>query len=163
EKLRSVLVGTGLQEIVSHSLLAKSSLEDARTSDLRVAIRSALSAELSGLRRSLLPGLIDALERNARRGQSPLAFFEVGHVFRRKSDGYLELAFVGAILAGPLGTGSWQKGSRQGEADYYAARGLVEAIADILQVQNLRFAPSADPRLHPGRSADVLLDGVVIG
>jgi phenylalanyl-tRNA synthetase beta chain len=163
ERLRSILAGAGLQEIVSHSLLAESSLEDKRTGHLRVAIRSALSAELSGLRRSLLPGLVEAMERNARRGLSPLAFFEVGHLFLRENSSYTERPAVGAAIAGPLAPASWQKESRAVAADYYAIRGLIETLAEGLHIAGLSFSPSADPRLHPGRSADVLLHGSVIG
>src|SRR5206468_1359031 len=85
-RIRGILTAAGLQEIVSHSLLAPSPFDKVEGSG-RVAIRSALSAELSGLRGSLLPGLIDALERNARRGQNPLAFFETAKVFCTKTGG----------------------------------------------------------------------------
>jgi phenylalanyl-tRNA synthetase beta chain len=163
EQLRSVLAGAGLQEVVSHSLMAESALEDGRTAAHRVGIRSALSAELSGLRRSLLPGLVDILERNARRAQAPLAFFEVGRVFHRENDSYREATSVAAVLAGPITSLSWQKEARTAAADFHSARGLVEAIAEALHIRGVSFTTSTDPRLHSGRSADVLLDGAVIG
>ena len=163
ERVRQVLAGAGLQEIVSHSLLAESALEDPRSSKSRVSIRSALSAELSGLRRSLLPGLIDSLERNVRRGQAPLVFFEVGHLFRRHGEGYDEEPAVGAVIAGPMVVASWQKESRMEAADFQTVKGIVELLIEGLHVPALTFTSSDDPRLHPGRAADVLLDGDVIG
>jgi phenylalanyl-tRNA synthetase beta chain len=163
QRIRHILAGAGLQEIVSHSLLAPTPLEDPRDEARRVGIRSALSAELSGLRQSLIPGLMDALERNLRRGNSPLAFFEVGRVFASEGDTYSETMMVGGVLAGPVSAGSWDKKAPLVPADYYMARGLVERLADGLHAAGLEFERSGDPRLHPGRSATILLDGTPIG
>ena len=163
ERVREALVGAGLQEIVSHSLLAPTNLEDPRSEELRVPIRSALSAELSGLRRSLLPGLMDALERNGRRGNSPLAFFEIGKVFSRSDGFYCEAGNIGGVLAGPLGPATWDKRSPVLPADFHAARGIVELMCDRLHVTGLRFAECDDPRFHPGRSATILFGNIDLG
>jgi phenylalanyl-tRNA synthetase beta chain len=160
-KLREALTGAGLFEVVSHSLLAPSAFEDPRAADRRVPIRSALSAELSGLRRSLIPGLIDALERNARRGQAPLAFFEIGKLFHAESAGVTEAAALGVAMAGPIEDATWHKGRRP--ADFYFARGIVEQVAESLRIPAVRFQQCEDPRLHPGRSADVILGDEVVG
>ena len=58
-RLRSVLIGLGLSEVMTHSLAAPSAFDDPRTEFRRVAIRQALSAELSGLRQALVPNLLD--------------------------------------------------------------------------------------------------------
>jgi phenylalanyl-tRNA synthetase beta chain len=148
---------------VSHSLLAPTLLEDARSEELRVPIRSALSAELSGLRRSLLPGLLDALERNLRRGNAPLAFFEVGRVFSREGDTYSETMMIGGVLAGQIGAGTWEKRAQSIAADFYTVRGLLERLADSLHITGIRFERSEDPRLHPGRSAIVSIGDRYLG
>jgi len=151
------LAGAGLQEVVCHSLLAPSPFDD-ETGE-RIAIRSALSADLSGLRRSLLPGLLEALDRNARRGQSPLGLFEVGRVFHRTGGSFRESLSIGGALAGPLARPSWLRGAWHEPADYYTARGILELLAESLGAREMDFAPGSDPRLHPGRSAFVLLGG----
>jgi phenylalanyl-tRNA synthetase beta chain len=163
ERLREILAGAGLQEIVSHSLLAESPLEASQDSTPRIPIRSALSAELSGLRRSLLPGLVDALERNARRGNSPLAFFEIGHVFHNTDNGYAETTSIGGLIAGPVGTGSRQKDSRAAAADFYTGKGIVERVLQGLHINSARFEPTEDPRLHPGRSASIIIGETRVG
>jgi phenylalanyl-tRNA synthetase beta chain len=163
EQIRDILVGAGLQEIVSHSLLAPTNWENPSTVERRVGIRSALSAELSGLRRSLLPGLVEAVERNARRGNGPLAFFEVGHVFTQTDGGYAERPVVGGVLAGNIAPSTWLKSARQPAADFYTARGIVEQVAQALHVEGLRLERGEDPRLHPGRSANVYIGDEHIG
>jgi phenylalanyl-tRNA synthetase beta chain len=160
ERIRALLVGAGLQEVVSHSLLAPSDLEESPVDGDRVAIRSALSAELSGLRRSLLPGLIDALERNARRGQSPLAFFEIGKVFRLRGRVVEEIPRVAFVIAGPMTPPGWQKNREA--ADYHLARGIVERITTAVGIE-ADFFPATDARLHSGRSAEITVAGVSIG
>jgi phenylalanyl-tRNA synthetase beta chain len=161
--LRSVLVAAGLQEAVCGSLIAPSALEDPRTDGGRIAIRSALSSELSGLRRSLLPGLVETMERNARRHLSPLAFFEIGKVFHAGEDGPVESASVAAALSGAPAACGWDRQDRPHPADFHTAVGLVERIAEELHVQDVRTAPCDAPILHPGRRATVLLDGAPAG
>jgi phenylalanyl-tRNA synthetase beta chain len=162
-RVRDILVGAGLQEIVSHGLLAPSPFEHPQDAQRRVAIRNALSAELSGLRCSLLPGLLDTVERNARRGQGPLAFFEVGRIFRRGEEGYEEKTSLAAALAGPIVPPFWERTSRGGPADFFTAKGLVERLFAGLGVEEPTFIHSDDPRLHPGRAASVLLQGQPMG
>lgn len=163
DRLRDVLAGVGLQEIVSHSLLAPTPLEDPRTDGQRLSVRSALSAELSGLRRSLLPGLVEAAAHNARRGQGPLALFEVGAVFHRGEACYEERPHVAALLSGPTAPPAWQREARQSSADFYMAAGLVQHLAQQLGVDEVALEPGDDPRLHPGRRASALLGGQALG
>ncbi len=81
-KARSILMGQGLTEVYSHTLSAPSAFDDPAATENRVKIRSALSAELSGLRQSLVPGLLETLARNARlRNHRQSRSFEVGSVF----------------------------------------------------------------------------------
>jgi phenylalanyl-tRNA synthetase beta chain len=163
EQVRDIFVGAGLQEVVTHSLIRPSVYEEAESQDSRISIRSALSAELSGLRRSLLPGLVEALEHNARRGLSPLAFFEIGRVFHLTQNGYEEKTAIGGALAGPLTQGIWQKASGQPVADYFMIRGLIDRLFHTLHLDGVRFQRREDSRLHPGRAADILLEGRAVG
>lgn len=162
DAVRDNLIGAGLQEVVCHTLMAPSDLDDPSPETQRVAIRSALSAELSGLRRSLVPGLCDVASRNARRGLGPLAFFEVGPVFALTRDGtYLERDAVAGLVSGRTAPRSWHKLTAE-VTPFYVGKGLVERISGQWKLQ-LRFQPSDDPRLHPTRQAAVTLDGHRIG
>lgn len=162
-RVRGLLAGAGLQEVTCHTLLPEDPLDASWDCGERVRIRNALSAELSGLRRSLLPGLVEVLSRNARRGQGPLAFFEVGRVFWRYPQEYRERVHIGGILCGALTPRGWQRGAAPAPADFYTARGIVEALCAGLHIAAPCFVPGDDPRLHPGRNARVLLDGRMVG
>jgi phenylalanyl-tRNA synthetase beta chain len=150
--LRTLLIGLGLSEAMTHSLAPPSAFDDPRLAERRVQIRQALSAELSGLRQSLIPNLLDALARNGRQRQSDIRLFEVGKVFElgQSTGEYLEPRRVAAVLTGP-------------NIDFFTAKGLVEALAKALHLPAVTFAAEERPQMHPGRSASVSLAGQVIG
>ena len=79
--LRTLLVGLGLSEALTHSLAAPSPFDDPREAEKRVQIRQALSAELSGLRQSLVPNLLDALARNLRQRQADVRLLRSAKCF----------------------------------------------------------------------------------
>jgi len=151
-RLRTVLIGFGLSEALTHSLAAPSPFDDPREAARRVTIRQALSAELSGLRQSLVPNLLEVLARNTRQRQAEVQVFEVGKVFDRgEAEGrYVETRRVAAVLTGP-------------SVDFFTAKGLVESLAASLSLPRLAFAAQTRPQMHPGRCASVSLPGQVIG
>ena len=150
--LRELLIGLGLSEAMTHTLAPPSPFDALGTAGKRVEIRQALSAELSGLRQSLVPNLLDALARNLRQRQAEVRLFEVGKVFTL-GDGpgeYLEPRRVAAVLTG-------------GAADFFAAKGVVEALAAALHLPPLTFAAAERPLMHPGRCTSVSLGGQPLG
>ena len=151
-RLRELLIGLGLSEALTHSLAAPSPFDDPNTADGRVHIRQALSAELSGLRQSLIPNLLDALARNLRQRQADVRLFEVGKVFALGDapGEYREPRRVAAVLTG-------------GAADFFAAKGLVESLAAALHLPALTFTAALRSQMHPGRCASVSLAGQTLG
>lgn len=150
--LRELFIGFGLSEAMTHSLAAPSPFDDPSEAAKRVQIRQALSAELSGLRRSLVPNLLDALARNLRQRQADVRLFEVGKVFAL-GDGpgqYEEPRRVAAVLTG-------------GAADFFAAKGLVESLAAALHLPPLLFTAAERAQMHPGRCASIMLAGQPLG
>ena len=151
-RLRTVLIGFGLSEALTHSLAAPSPFDDPREESRRVSIRQALSSELSGLRQSLVPNLLDVLARNLRQRQPSVQMFEVGKVFDLgdAAGRYVESRRVAAVLTGP-------------NLDFFAAKGLVESLAAALSLPRLDFAAESRPQMHPGRCAVISLAGKVVG
>src|SRR5262249_31233937 len=81
-RVREILVGLGLREVFTHSLAAPPPLDVPAAAASRVAIRSALSAELSGLRMSIVPNILDVSALNLRQKQADVHVFEIGKTFR---------------------------------------------------------------------------------
>ena len=148
-RLRTLLIGLGLSEALTHSLAPPSPFE-VSGEESRVVIRQALSAELSGLRQSLVPNLLDALARNLRQRQPAVQLFEVGKVFSRVNESYRETRHVAAVLTGP-------------EVDFFTAKGIVENLAAALHLSPLEFGADVRPHMHPARCATVSLAGQKVG
>ncbi|HET7574731.1 MAG TPA: phenylalanine--tRNA ligase subunit beta [Solirubrobacterales bacterium] len=128
-----------------------------------VILANPLSEDQSAMRTTLLGSLLDVAARNAAREVERLALFESGAVYLGQDPGegefvgdraapFAEPARLGAIVVGSLGAPSWRGG--EAPADFYALKGIVEALARQLGTE-LSFAPAEQPFLHPGRSAAV--------
>ncbi|MBV9852707.1 MAG: hypothetical protein JO250_23860, partial [Armatimonadetes bacterium] len=164
QALRALLTGLGLQEALTHSLAAPSTFDDPVQSSHRVRIRLALSAELSGLRQALVPNLLDVLARNLRRGQADVQLFEVGKVFAlgEAKGGYDEARHVAAVLTGASAPRAWDNPAPP-PADFFTAKGIVEALAAALHLPPPTFAAEGRPQMHPGRCAAVTVAGRTLG
>lgn len=165
-RIRQLLVGCGLQEVITHSLSAPSFFDAPDDAARRVAVRNVLSAEVSGLRRSLLPTLLDVAKHNATRGQSSLALFEIGRVWQNEEteSGLVpkEYLAVAGLLVGNLTPSGWQKDVKPIPADFSTARGVVEQLCAGLDISEVTFTPLAEqaaalPQFHPGRTATLCL------
>jgi phenylalanyl-tRNA synthetase beta chain len=146
-----------------------------------------LSEDQSAMRTTLLGSLLDVASRNLARDADAVALFESGQVYlnspptglKRPNDGRMRPidplagSFVGerdapfaephrvaALAVGPLVEKSWRGGGEP--ADFFALKGVLEALAGRLGVE-LSFAATAEPFLHPGRTAAVEIDGAPIG
>lgn len=162
--LRRILAGLGLQEVFTHTLAAPSAFDDPMIVAKRVAIRSALSAELSGLRTALLPNVLDVTALNLRHKQTDVRVFEIGKTFLlgETPGSYSETRHLAGALAGQEVPRSWADADRK-PVTFYTAKGIVEAIFTNLRVPPPMFTPSSIHGMHPGRSAGISIDGRRIG
>ena len=167
-RLKRTLTACGLQEIVSHSLTAPSFFDAPADAARQVAVRNTLSADIGGLRRSLLPTLLDVAQHNARHGQAHLALCEVGRVWQNEpgDDGPtpVEYVAVAGLLTGTLNEPGWQKDTPPLVADFALTRGIVERLLAELGITDATFRALQDraeqlPQFHPGRTATISLRG----
>ncbi len=141
-----------------------------------VTVSNPLSEDQSVMRTTLLGSLLDVAQGNLARGAERVALFESGRVYLPPSwigDGPLAGDFpgerpapfaephrIGCLAAGDLVQGSWRGDGTP--ADFFALKGILEGLATRLGV-GLAFEPTAEPFLHPGRSAAVLVEGSAAG
>jgi phenylalanyl-tRNA synthetase beta chain len=166
-RLEDALRDRGLDEIVGWSFTAPETLTKLRLGDADVlTLSNPLSEDHSAMRPLLLPGLLDAARRNAAHGIGGVALFESAHVYAPDGDlGAPEGSPRGATpaaerhhLAGLItesSPGTWRSGA--GAADFYAAKGFVEALLGVTGL-SLVVEPLSDVGfLHPGRAGRALV------
>ena len=110
-----------------------------------------ISSEMSHMRPSLLPGLLQAAARNQARGMSDLALFEVGPVFHGGEPEDQEMMITG-ILVGQ--TGARDAHATRRPVDLYDAKADVEAVLSAIGApEKLMVLRGLNSWWHPGRSA----------
>ncbi len=152
-----------------------------------VAISNPLSEDQSVMRTTVLGSLLDVARRNLAHGAERVALFESGRVYLNtpptglKADHNSALRPVGelagefpgeraapfaephrlaCLAVGPLVPQAWRGGGDV--ADFYALKGVLEGLAARLGM-TLEFEPVSEPFLHPGRAAQVSVEGEVVG
>ena len=163
--IRSVMEGAGLYQAVTYSLTSEESAQKfALKAEETTKLLMPISEERSTLRQSLIPHLIEAAAYNVARSNDSVALYEIGSVFLGQTAE--ELPFEEEHLALVL-TGKWIDNKWQGEkknVDFFVAKGIIEALFEKLALTSrVSYVKAQMDGLHPGRTANVLLDGEVVG
>jgi phenylalanyl-tRNA synthetase beta chain len=151
---RRALAALSLREAVTWSFISKTAAELFGGGQPSLALANPIAADLSDMRPSLVPGLVAAAERNARRALNDVALFEVGQIFlgSGENDQRMAAAAVRRGLARASGEGRHWSGS--GVVDVFDAKRDAMALLDALGVANaVQVVPGGPPFLHPGCSA----------
>lgn len=171
EKLRDLLVGAGLTEVITYSIINLADEtrfvnggEKTEAAPVpHVTVLNPLTTERAHLRRTLLPSLLDVLRANLR-FQERIAIFEIGRVYIARPDETLpaEPRRVAAALTGPREAVTWLKHD-SGPLGFFDLKGIAEMLIDRLELQNVTWERSAHPALHPGRAATLKLGDTEVG
>jgi len=152
---KRALSALGLREAVTWSFIAKPAAELFGGGKPELALANPIASDLSDMRPSLVPGLVAAAERNARRGFADAALFEVGQIFlgAGENDQRVSAAAVRRGFAKARGEGRHWTGG--GPVDAYDAKSDALALLAALGVaaNAVQIAPGGPAFLHPGRSA----------
>lgn len=188
-RIATALVGAGLTEVVSYPFVGDADFDamglpadDSRRTTVKLA--NPLSDEEPSMQTTLLPTLLRTAERNVGRGATDLAIFQTSLVFlpraeaksaplpsvaQRPSDAEIQSLndalpeqplHLGVVLTGAkVPAGWWGKGRPTSWADAVQVARTVAASVGVEPVlRNVELAP-----WHPGRCAEVSVDGKVIG
>jgi phenylalanyl-tRNA synthetase beta chain len=161
--VREALLGAGLDEATTFSLLSPADLTAAGFPAEGIELENPLRAEESLLRPALLPGLLRAVAFNAGHGQADVSLFEVGHVFLPPPPDQT-LPDEREKLAGVL-AGSVRRLPHEADrpVDGHDAVGVLDVVAGALEVEGWRLAPGDGPGFAPGRAAAVMIGDDVCG
>jgi len=155
-KLRAVLRGVGLTEVVQYSLVKPTGKE--------VTLDNPLFAEYSALRGELFSGLLDSFAYNQAQGNGALNAFEIERVFWQEKDKLQEKDSLAGIMGGNITSeGLWVNGGKGTPMTWYDAKGVLENIFSNLGISVEYRQDNIQERLHPGRTAALWLQGKRLG
>ena len=168
ERVRDILVASGMDEIITYSMMnpmdeARLRIENDIDLNKFVPLKNPLSQERSHLRRSLLPGAI-MTARNNLRFLAKVVTFEVGSVFHPHPKNKLpdEPQRLSLLMSGHRDTQSWLK-QAEGDYDFFDLKGVLEQFLNALHLEGVEWKKSRELPCHPGRCAQILVNGKVLG
>jgi phenylalanyl-tRNA synthetase beta chain len=178
ENIRDLMVRAGLQEIVTYRLTTPARearlLPPGHPVDDRpyVTITNPISLERVAMRHSLLASVLEIVAENAR-FRERIAVFEVGHIFLVRAEDTAdptdqphlpdEPRRLVIALTGPRNLPGWQDGADTGPMDFYDLKGVIESLMNGLHLESVTYQPTDRVSYHPGRVAEVLVDGELVG
>ena len=169
-KVGQILRACGLNETTTFGFAAPGDLEKIHMSadgrGVPVVLMNPLVAEQTEMRRSLLPGLLQSVAYNEAHGTTNVHLYEIGTLFHGRENASLprETQSVASVLAGSWTDQTWN--NTVDKLRFFAGKGIVEELLEQLRVPKVRFRVAEGEGydfLQPGRAAEVLSGGTVLG
>lgn len=169
---------SGFTEIVTMSFVTEDAAREFvshRPEAGQLALLNPLTEDHAVMRTSLIPGLLSTLKRNLNFRSEDLKLYEIGKTFFPNPNEELpvEDLKLAAVMTGSRHKGSWHfhrgevdvrgKIDKEPYMDFYDMKGALENVLDGLGISEATFVPSTLPFLHPGKSADVIVENRTIG
>lgn len=165
--LRSLLEGTGLSEAISYALTTEAKSESFAMKDSKLTrLDWPMTEERAVLRLNLISGLLDDVAYNIARKNQNVALYEIGRVFYQENDPKKDLPqeekHLAFAVCGDVIVKDWQ--TKAQKVDFFTVKGIVEAVfVKFKLAERITYEASHMKDLHPGRAADIFLDGEKIG
>lgn len=165
-QIRTLAEGAGLSEIITYALTTpEKAVEFCLSLTHLTELMWPMTIERSTLRQNMISGMLETVAYNVARRNKNLALYEIGKVFEQSQnpDDNLpqEITKFSFVLTGLVEEKDFQTSATP--VDFFYAKGIVESLfakysLDVKYVANHHISS-----LHPGRTAQLELDGQVIG
>ncbi len=161
--LRRLVAERDYQEVVTYSFVEAAWEADFAANTNPVVLANPIASQMGVMRSTLIGGLVGVLVANRKRQAERVRVFELGRCFQRQADGGPVAGFhqplrLAGLAAGPAVAEQWGEATRK--VDFYDLKADVEAL---FAPRRLEFVKTEHPALHPGRCAEVRLDGKPVG
>ncbi len=161
-RLRAHLAARGYREAITYSFV-EPRVQQLIDPDLTpVALENPISADMSVMRTSLLPGLLSALVRNTKRQQGRVRLFESGQRFLPSEDGLAQEPTLAMAVCGSRFSESWNQGGEG--VDFFDLKGDLESVLELgSAAEQFRFESAERAGLHPGQTAAIYRGDELVG
>ena len=152
------LVDRGYQEAINYSFIDPK-FDEFFFEEKGIAIQNPISQDLSIMRQSLIPGLLNAFKANVTRQQSRIRLFEKGACFKLEGSSRKQFDRIAGLAFGELNNINW---STTKKVDFFDVKSDIEALCT--DVVDLSFEVCDNVKwLHSGQSAYIITNGKRIG
>ena len=160
--IRNSLIKRGLYESVTFSFLSEKDTKLYNDDNNFIELDNPISEDLSIMRNSLLPNLVNNFFKNINKGLKNAGLFEVGSIYL--GDEYSDQVNSAAgVRSGIAGNRHWSEKSRNVDL-YDVKKDLYMAISSLgINLNNISLSRNAPIRYHPGRSGIVSLGKEILG
>ena len=145
----NILTGFSFFEVINYNFIHEDSQDRLNLSDKDKrrdveTILNPISDQMSVLRSSLIPGLLETMKKNISWQENSLKIFEIGKIFFATKKGFLpeEKEVVAGLMTGNRSDQSWY--SKRKELDFFDLKGVVEGFFQGLMVKNISFKKIED-------------------
>lgn len=159
-KLKQALVNRGYYEAVTYSFVDPEWQKILDPEVETITLENPISSEMSVMRTTLWPGLVQALRYNINRQHSRVRLFETGLCFSPKGDDIEQVDRISGVICGAINDLQWSEEER--DVDFFDLKSDVEFLLGLTG-KTAVFVSAGHPALHPGQSAKIILDGNEIG
>jgi phenylalanyl-tRNA synthetase beta chain len=165
--VRRSLAALGYQETINFSFVEERWEHELAGNPNPIKLLNPIASQMSVMRSSLIGSLVQVLRFNLARKAPRVRVFELGRVFLRNAsikstdstvEGFDQPMRVSGLASG--GADALQWGRKEQGVDFFDVKGDVEALLAPLKPE---FVPGQHPALHPGRTAEIKLNGRSVG
>lgn len=159
---KQLLAHRGYQEAITYSFISPESAAVLTPGVEPIKLANPISADMSDMRASLWPGLIQTLHYNLARQQPRVRVFESGLTFIRRDGEIEQHPKLAGLVYGERLAEQWGVPARK--VDFYDIKADVESLlGQVADGEEFLFEAAEHPVLHPGQSARILRNGEMVG
>lgn len=161
-RLKRLLVDLGYQEAITMSFVEPGLLKRFDPASTPLALANPISADLSVMRTTLWPGLVKVVLHNQNRQQPRVRLFETGLRFLPTEEGLKQQPMLAGIATGAALPELWSHSKK--ELDFFDIKGNIESLVALAGASvTVQYKAATHPALHPGQTAELLVDGKAAG
>jgi phenylalanyl-tRNA synthetase beta chain len=168
ERVRDILTGAGLQEVITYALTQPEREAPLGLPEQEyVRLLNPISSERVVMRHTVLAGVLEAVAGNLRHADD-VRLFELGPVYLPVANEMLpqEPRRLALAITGKRRQEAWDdssSGAANAPLDFFDLKGVVESLANVLHYADVTYRPTKAAYLHPARAAELHVVGRSVG
>lgn len=167
--IKNILISRGYREVITYSFISPEFNQFLQQEHPPLSLSNPISEDMSIMRESLIPGLLQVLKYNQDRQILRIRCFETGTAFNWEAEEWQEISSIAGLSSNTLLPEQW--GTKNEPLDFYDVKNDIEALLGkrlqdtALDGVNefITFKPMTHPLCHPTQTAEIVLDKKRLG